>query len=118
MVNDRFKFILIPDDTIVVDESMIPWRGCLIFQHYNPQKAHRYRVKLYKLSSTNDYTVKINVYAGKNDVTGEKEHAQKVVLHLLGVLLEKGRILYADNFYTNVPLAEFLLLKKLISSEL
>lgn len=111
-VNERCKAVFCPEETIVVDESMIPWRGRLIIRQYNPQKAHKYGVKVYKLCSTNGYTLKMKIYAGKDDITGNKGHAQKVVEHLVADFIEEGRSLYADNFYSSVPLAESLLKKK------
>lgn len=112
MLNVRFQAIFVPAESIVVDESMIPWRGRLIIRQYNPQKAHKYGVKVYKLCATNGYTVKMKIYAGKDDLTGNTGHAQKVVEHLVSDLIGQGRTLYADNFYNSVPLAEKMLRNK------
>lgn len=112
MVNDRFKEVYVPGKYIVVDETMVPWRGRLIFRQYNPQKAHRYGVKIYKLCSEDGYTYKVKIYAGKEDVTRNVGHAQKVVLHLVHDLLNQGRTLFMDNFYNSVTLAECLLTRQ------
>ena len=54
-----------PGENIVVDETMVPWRGRLLFRQYNPSKAHRYGVKICKLYDSKGYTYTSSVYAGK-----------------------------------------------------
>lgn len=111
-VNNKFKEILVPDESVVIDESMIPWRGRLLFRQYLPGKAHKYGIKLYKICSTNGYTFKVKVYAGKSDVLANQGHAEKVVMELMDDKLQVGRTLYVDNFYTSVKLADLLLQNK------
>lgn len=38
---------------MVVDETMVPWRGRLIFRQFNAGKAAKYGKKLFKLCATN-----------------------------------------------------------------
>lgn len=70
MINQQNHAVFCPSEYMVVVESMIPWRNRLIIRQYNPQKSHKYGVKMYKLCATNGYTVKMKVYAGKDDLTG------------------------------------------------
>lgn len=88
----------------------MPWRGRLIFRQYIPNKAHRYGIKLFKLCSVDGYTWALRVYAGKS-ATGEREIglAKNVCLQLCGDLLNEGRTLYVDNFYTSYELARAML---------
>ncbi|KAJ8963694.1 hypothetical protein NQ314_005446 [Rhamnusium bicolor] len=37
----KFQELLYPDEDIVVDETLVPWRGRLILRQYIPKKAHR-----------------------------------------------------------------------------
>jgi hypothetical protein len=108
-LNDIFQNVLMPDESVVIDETMVPFRGRLSIRQYLPGKSHKYGVKLYKVCSPSGYTFKIKVYAGKSDVTPKVGHAQHVVTCLMTGLLNDGRILYADNFYNSVRLAEYLL---------
>lgn len=112
ILNSKFKNVLIPDQSLVIDESMVPWRGRLLFKQYLPGKSHKYGVKIYKVCSTTGYTFKVKVYAGKSDVTAQEGHADKVVFDLLENYLNEGRTLYADNFYTSIRLAASLLSNK------
>ena len=52
-------------DTIVIDESMVPWRSRLLYRQYNSRKAHKYGVKIYKLCDPVSYTYTSSVYVRK-----------------------------------------------------
>ncbi|CAB3245690.1 unnamed protein product [Arctia plantaginis] len=112
MITDNFQNILNPGKYVVIDETMIPWRGRLGFRQYIKNKSHRYGVKLYKLCTPEGYTYQIEIYTGKTDQKKEVDHSQKVVLRLMNNLIEQGRIVIVDNFYTSVTLAEKLLSQK------
>lgn len=112
LLNTYFQSVYIPGENIFIDESMIPWRGRLVFRQYNPQKSHKYGIKLYKICTTFGYTHKVKIYAGKSESTANVGHGQKVVLHLMSDLVNSGRTLYCDNFYNSVPLGKELLDKK------
>ncbi|KAJ8938639.1 hypothetical protein NQ318_015938 [Aromia moschata] len=81
--------------------------GRLIFKQYIPNKSHKYDVKIYKLCTMQGYTHNLIVYAGKNDDhnRGVNSHFQSIVLSLVESIDDKeGRVLYADNFYSSIPL--------------
>lgn len=63
-----------PGEYMAVDESMVPFRGRLIFKQYIPGKAHKYGVKLFKTCEVNGYTHDIDVYAGKSQVDGKGQN--------------------------------------------
>ncbi|XP_014486513.1 PREDICTED: piggyBac transposable element-derived protein 4-like [Dinoponera quadriceps] len=107
-----FKSTIKPGKNIVIDESMIPWRGRLIFRQYIPGKRHKYGIKAYKLCLPEGYTYNMEIYAGKNAEPIAKTHSHDVVIKLIRDLLFEGRILFTDSFYTSIPLAEELLQKK------
>ena len=113
LLQKNFQHFFTPDEDIVIDETLIPWRGRLIFRQYIPNKAHRYGVKLFKLCSVDGYTWAMKIYSGKSR-TGERELglAKNVCLELLQGLLNQGRTLYVDNFYSSYELALCLLEKQ------
>lgn len=106
---DTFTSSIRPGKNIVIDESMIPWRGCLGFRQYIPGKRHKYGVKIYKLCLPEGYTYNFEIYTGRTETIIEKSHAHDVVMRLLNGLFFEGRILFIDNYYTSVPLGEELL---------
>ena len=56
MLNENFQLTYSPGADLIVDESLIPFRGRVLFRQYIPNKTHKYGVKLYKLCSPNAYT--------------------------------------------------------------
>ena len=108
----RFQALYTPGKEVSIDESMVLWRGRLIFRQYIPGKRHKYGVKLYMLCEHTGYVWNVLVYCGKMDPISGFGHAETVVLKLMEKLLDRGHALYVDNFYTSVPLAEALLNRK------
>lgn len=111
ILSNSFTEILRPGRFMVIDETMIAWKGRLKFRQYIKNKAHKYGIKLYKLCTPEGYTYSIIVYTGKDDEKSGAGHGHDIVLRLTNNLLEEGRTLIADNFYTSVTLAEELLKK-------
>jgi hypothetical protein len=109
LLRARFKSVYVPGSVISIDETMVPWKGRLLFKQYIPGKAHKYGVKIYKLAATNGYTWNFRIYTGKQDPTAGLGHAQTIVLDLADGLLECHRTVVVDNFFTSISLAESLL---------
>lgn len=112
-LNQQFNEKKSPGMDLVVDESMIPFRGRLIFRQYLPKKTHKYGIKIFKICDTTGYTLKMKVYMGKGTGTDDGlSLASSVVMDLMSGYLDKGYVLYVDNFYTSVDLANLLLERK------
>ena len=105
-MNRNFKKVYRPGETVVVDESLIPWRGCLVFRQFIPTKAHKYGIKLFKLCTAEGYTYSFEVYTGAKD---KQCFPGDICKRLMEGLLHEGRTLYIDNFYTSYKLAVYLL---------
>lgn len=109
VINENFKEVLTPGRVIVIDESMVPFQGRLIFKQYIPNKTHPYGIKLYKLCTVDGYTYNIIVYTGKNERNAQVSHSEQIVHDLLkNIDAKDGYYLYADNFYSSLHLAESL----------
>lgn len=110
IMNENFKKHYTPGEDLCIDESVVPFRGRIIFRQYNKQKRHKYGIKEFKLCTLPGYTYKISIYAGK-----EKDEvnttAAKVVMSLCSDLLNKGHTMYTDNWYTSTDLARNLFKK-------
>ena len=106
ILTDNYQKVFSPGEDIVVDETMVPWRGRLIFRQYIPTKSHKYGIKLFKLCSTEGYTWSAKIYSGR-DTSGKKQVgiAENVCIELADKLLNEGRTLFVDNFYTSYELA-------------
>ena len=83
-----------------------------VFRQYIPNKRHRYGIKAFKLCSRGGYTHRMDIYAGKSLQPRTGSVAEDVVMKLMDGLLDRGRTLYTDNWYTSVVLAKKLLQRK------
>ena len=63
----RFQEVYKPGKEVVIDESMVPFRGRTYFRQYIPGKRHKYGLKLYKLCTTEAYTWNRELYCGASE---------------------------------------------------
>lgn len=112
--NDRMNIIYVPKQNLSIDESLVLWRGRLIFRQYMKGKKSRYGVKLYILAESCGLAIKLIMYGGSaDDELGGKNHTQKVVMKLIEGRTGIGHSLFVDNYYTSVQLVENLLKEKI-----
>lgn len=104
----KFQKVFTPEETFCVDESVIPFRGRLVFKQYLPKKTHKYGIKVFKLCSSDGYTWALKLYSGKEQ-DAKASVPTKVVLTLAEKLLGQGRTAITDNYYTSLALANQLL---------
>ena len=104
---NNFKEAQDPGEDIVIDETMIPFRGRLGFRKYIQGKTPKYGIKLFKLTDPSGYTYNVQVYEGKSQETSRDNLAKStsVCLKLAEDYFNEGRTLTVDNFYTSVELA-------------
>lgn len=108
MLVQSFKSLYIPEEYVCVDETLLPFRGRLGFRQFIKNKRHKYGVKLFKLCSGSGYTYNLSIYAGKN-VDNRKTTPFDVVVLLTNDLLQEGRTVVTDNWYTSIQLANKML---------
>ncbi|CAH2101217.1 unnamed protein product [Euphydryas editha] len=111
--NRRMEEIYCPSKNLAIDESMVLFRGRLIFRQFLKGKRHPYGIKLYILTDEFGVVLKTIVYTRATDtIVGGANHSEKVVLNLLTNYLNQGYSVYMDNFYNSVNLAHKLLTLK------
>ena len=108
-LTDRHRSTYTPGPSVVIDESLIPFRSRLLFRQYIHGKTYKYGVKIYNICALDAYTWDLKVYIGKMERTCAYNHSESIVLQLCSPILGQGTTVYADNFYTSVPLADRLL---------
>ena len=91
------------------------FRGKVHFRQYIPSKPGRYGIKTYAIcDSKTNYTLQIEPYLGRN--TGPLQKSNKpfdLVCRLAKPFFNSSRNITMDNYFTSVPLADFLLEKNL-----
>jgi len=112
MIIARFQQVYTPGREVSIDEAMMLWRDRLMFRQYIPGKRHKYGVKMFMLCEPNGYVYNFNLYTGKSEPMPGFGLAETAVLRLIEPLLDEGRELYIDNYYTSYPLAQELLRRR------
>ena len=111
----RYQKYFYPFKRLVIDESLVLFKGRLNFKQYIPSKVHRFGIKVFVLCDCETgYTLNMIVYTGtdidipkvpRKDPFGMSGTiVKKMMLPYLG----KGHILYTDNWYTSPVLCQFL----------
>ncbi len=112
MMRLRFKSFLRPFQKVVIDESLVLYRGNLHFRQYIPSKRHRFGIKLFVMCDCKTgYVLDYMIYSGKaGDIVTDVEtgFGGAVVQALMESYFGKNHILYTDNYYTSPHLAMFL----------
>lgn len=111
LLNQSFQSVLVPGEYVCIDETLVPFKGRLKFKQYISNKRHKFGIKLFKLCQEGGYTYNFKVYCGKESDKNSSVPS-KVVISLMDGLLNEGRTLCTDNYYTSVSLAHELLKKK------
>jgi hypothetical protein len=109
----KFSNSFYPFQDLAIDESLILWKGRLVFKQYIPSKRHRFGVKLFEIcDSETGYILGFIVYTGASTAIERTEKfgiSGDIVLTLMKPYLNKNHILYVDNWYTSPILFKHLL---------
>lgn len=105
-LSERFRSVYLPGSKMIVDELLVPFQDRLHF------KEHKYGYKVFKICTPESYTWNFELYAGKYNDSESVELAESLVVYLAERLLNKGRTIYADSFFTSLSLAHYLLKAK------
>ena len=107
-------FVLGP--VVTVDEQLIPFRGHCKFRVYLPSKPNKYGLKIFMVcDSTSMYCIQGIPYLGKGSVPAsalsdgvlQGEYFTMSLLEL-GDIIDVGRVVVADNWFTSRNLVETL----------
>ncbi|KAJ8968491.1 hypothetical protein NQ314_002279 [Rhamnusium bicolor] len=115
-LKDSFQDPITPSENVFIDETLVPFRGRLKFLQYIKNKRHKFGIKMFKLCLEKGYTYNFSVYCGKSK-DEQMSVPSKIVLDLMGNLLDSGRTVYTDNWYTSVSLATELLKRDSVAAE-
>ena len=125
-LQDRFQNVYTPEKEIAIDESLLLWKGQLLFKQYIPLKRARFGIKLFNVCERSGYTYRFHIYTGKEDPAFQMERdippdaghlsmTEKIVVYMAQPLLGKGYQLYMDNWYSGVSLYLYLKSKNTVS---
>jgi len=98
------------DESLSLDEQIIPFKGRSGLKQYIPKKPHKWGYKMFVLSSTSGFSYDFEFYTGKNDnhlKPGEPDcgASGNVVIRLTRIVpSNKNHKLYFDNYFTSPAL--------------
>ena len=102
------------NEHVSINESMILFKGTNSLKQYNPIKSIKRGNKIWARADMDGYMSKFSIYQGKKDESETLDVPnyfgldEKVLLYLTRDLFG----IYVDNYFSSVPLAEYLLLNK------
>lgn len=111
-MNRKFRSCINPYQNLCIDESLMPWKGRLVFKQYLPKKRHRFGVKIFVICDcTTGIVLGFIIYIGsETEIEDWKDLgiSGSVVMTMMNSYMDKGHNLYVDNWYTGVKLFEEL----------
>lgn len=101
-LNASFAAHAAPSQRLTLDEAMVAFKGRSPIKQYIPSKPHKWGYKIYCLSS-DDYLLRFEVYAGKEERSAEGV-TYDTVMRMLQGYEDKAHILFTDNWFTSPAL--------------
>ena len=115
-----FSDVYSPAQDLSFDEATCAWKGRLRFRVYNPAKPTKFGIKLYQVcEAKSGYCLGFDIYTGSTPCTqyaealGVGDETTTTTRTVYGLLtrcglLDKGHLVYMDNYYTSPELFEEL----------
>jgi len=112
-IRTNFKAGMMPFQNLVIDESLVLWKGRLSFKQFIKTKRHRFGIKLFIICDVEtDFILDFIIYTGAETrllpYDANISISGAVVKTLIAPYLNKGYNLYTDNWYTSPILAQDL----------
>ncbi|XP_067930888.1 piggyBac transposable element-derived protein 4-like [Watersipora subatra] len=111
LLNRRFESVYRPKKHIAIDETLLLFKGRLIFKQYIPKKRARFGMKGYVLAeSDTGYVCRYSLYQGRDRENADISQgvAHRIVLDMMDGFLNNGHELFMDNWYTSPQLLKEL----------
>lgn len=114
-LTDNFRKYFYPFRKVVIDESLMLFKGRLAFKQYIPSKRHRFGVKLFVLCDCETGFILDTIVYSASDVDVQQSGrgdplglSGNIVKKMLEPYLGRGHTLYTDNWYTSPSLCNYL----------
>lgn len=120
-LNDRFTMLYNVSRQVSIDESMILFKGRSSLKQYNPMKPIKRGYKLWMRADMDGYISKCDVYQGRNTMPTNPCFpdcfglGESVVAHFTQDLVGKYHQVYFENYFSSIPLMEYLKVNKILA---
>jgi len=110
---EKWQKYFYPGRDICIDETIIPYTGKKTNFTVGLRNKPNSGFLMYGIAnSTNGYMLKGEIFTGKDVVPDKDKKESNIIynriLRLIDRYLDKGHILFVDNFYTTIGIADFL----------
>lgn len=113
-LNSQFALLYNVSQNVSIDESMILFKGRSSLKQYNPMKPIKRGYKLWMRADMDGYISKLDVYQGRSTMPKNTDFpdcfglGESVVAHFTTDLAGKYHKVFFDNYFSSVPLMEYL----------
>ena len=114
-LRQKFQEAFYPGQEVAVDETMVGFRGRVLFIQYCPNKPTKYGLKIFVLADSNTgYVYNFVLYTGSETTTSlpatfsDLPVPAQYVMALMEDMLDRGHIVFTDRYYSSIPLADTL----------
>lgn len=111
-IKTTFAHKFSPFQQLVIDVSLVLFKGRLLFKQFIKSKSHRFGIKLFLLCDCETgYILDFIVYTGEQteiELYQDLGVSGSVVTTLIQPYLDKGHSLFTDNWYTSPVLSTYL----------
>jgi hypothetical protein len=110
----RNALVQVPkEESLSIDEQIVPFKGRSRFKQYNPKKPHRWGYKCYVLSGVSGFAYDFEVFTGAQHIVQTNEvdcgASSNVVIRMCRTVTEGvGHKVYFDNYFTSMRLLSFM----------
>ncbi|KAK3869539.1 hypothetical protein Pcinc_025158 [Petrolisthes cinctipes] len=119
LLRDRCQTLIRPSRHIAIDEALVLWKGRLGFRQVSKTKRAHFGVKVFVLCPSGErwdgYSWNYALYYDKSNFKIDDPNASQltvsedIVVYLMKDLLDQGRHIITDNWYTSSRLSDYLL---------
>jgi hypothetical protein len=102
-----FSTCLLPAQVLVVDESMVPFKGREPMKQYLPDKPTPWGYKVWCVAS-DKYLLNFDVYKGRLERKKDNLTLHEQVVRLVQPYSNRGHLLFLDNLFVTVGLFDHL----------
>jgi hypothetical protein len=111
-LKEKFSNSFRPYQNVCIDEDMVPFKGRLKFKQYIPSKRNRFGIKLFLICDcSTGFVLNFTVYTGSATElvrTSELDIPGSIAMALAENYLDKGHVIYVDNWYSSPKLFQVL----------
>ena len=105
MVRHKFNFVYYTHENLTVDESLVLYKGRLLFKQYIRTKRARYGIKMLEVATADVILLDFRIYQGNikpSLIQPPKQHCLQIEwipLTMMESYLDRGHTLIIDNWY-------------------